>query len=278
MNFKILLVCLLFILSSCDNSEVRGFYSSHVDGDTRFEQSMEWNQQHGYSELDIPQNEYSLYLMGDSHVGGTKNLAAFFAEAIEKDATAAVLLGDLTSGHKEDYEKFAENLPSKEALTYFAIVGNHDLFFDGWKSYYATFGSSSYYFTANTPAGSDLYICLDSGGGTLGKKQFDWFKKLLETRRNNYRYCTVFSHNNLFSLGQGNSLTPMIEEVHVLLDLFTRYRVNIVGTAHDHEKNSLVLGNTTHIVVDDLQDEDEKNSYVRLTISEEKIDYSFIEL
>lgn len=279
MKIKILLSCLLFTLLSCGDSEIRGYFTSYESANTRFEQSLKWNERHDYSELNIDQNTYALHLMGDSHVGGTKNIDAFFKEAIDKDATAAILVGDLTSGHKEDYQILAEHLPSKNLLKYFPIVGNHDLFFDGWKNFYSIFGSSSYYFVANTPTASDLFICLDTGGGTLGNKQLKWFKKLLETNRKNYRYCTVFTHNSLFRLGLSANLPMIAEEVQVLLDLFIRHRVDLVATAHDHKENTVVLGNTTHIIMDDLKDDGSNNhTYLKLIFTEEKIDYSFIKL
>lgn len=279
MKIKSLLPCLLFILLSCDNSEIRGFFTSYESVNKRFEQSIRWNEQHGSSELNIDQNTYTLHLMGDSHIGGTKNIDAFFKESIDKGVTAVILAGDLTTGYKQDYEVLAEHLPSKDSLKYFTIVGNHDLYIDGWKSFYAMFGSSSYYFVANTPSSSDLFICLDTGGGTLGNKQLKWFKKLLETNRGNYRYCTVITHNNLFRLGSSPTLPLIAEEVQVLLDLFIRHRVNVVATAHDHNRNTAIFGNTTHIVMDDLQDDDgHKPTYLKLIFTEEKIDYSFIEL
>ncbi len=33
---------------------------------------------------------------------------------------------------------------------YFPIVGNHDLYFDGWKHFRSNFGTSSYLFVVNT--------------------------------------------------------------------------------------------------------------------------------
>ncbi len=278
MKIKTLLPCLLLTLLSCDDNEFRGFFTSYEDANKRFEQSLNWNKQYGYSELNLDKNTYALHLMGDSHIGGIKGINAFFKDAIDKEATAAVLLGDLTSGRKDDYDFFAENIPSKDLLMYFPIAGNHDLYFDGWKSFYSLFGSSSYYFVVNTPAASDLFICLDTGGGTLGDKQLKWFKKLLETKRKDYRYCNVFTHNSLFRLDSKSNLPLIGEEVQVLLDLFIRHRVDVVATGHDHKKNSTILGNTTHIIVDDLKDDNKNPNYLKLNFTEEKIDYNFIKL
>ena len=278
MNVKVLLPLLIFILSSCDKMEMRGFFTSYENVNQRFEQSLEWNNQHGHSEISIPENTYTIHAMGDSHVGGTENLDTFFKDARDKDATALVMAGDITTGHKEDYDLLSEHLPLEDSLMYFAIAGNHDLYFDGWKQFYSIFGSSSYLFVVNTPNESDLFICLDSGGGTLGDKQLDWFTKLLETSRNSYRYCIVFTHNNLFRFRPTASTNPMVEEIHVLLDLFTRYHVNMVVTAHDHKQNTGILGNTTHIIMDALQDVNNEASYLALSIAEENIDYSFVKL
>ena len=195
---EIILSFLIFIFTSCEKMEMRGFFSSYENVNSRFEQSDEWNSQNGHTEKTILQKAYQICVMGDSHVGATENLDKFFKAALDEDAKAVVMAGDLTNGHKEDYEVFSEHLPLKDSLMYFAIAGNHDLYFDGWKHFYSIFGSSSYFFVINTPEESDLFICLDTGGGTLGSKQLNWFKKFLEIRRSSYRYCVVFSHNNLF--------------------------------------------------------------------------------
>jgi len=278
MKIKIILPVLIFILSSCDKMEMRGFFTSYENANNRFEQSNEWNNQNGHSEISIPQRTYTINAMGDSHVGGTENLDTFFKNAQDENATAVVMVGDITNGHKEDYDVSSEHLPLIDTLIYFATVGNHDLFFDGWKHFYSIFGSSSYFFVINTPNQSDLFICLDTGGGTLGNIQLDWFKKLLETSRNNYRYCTVFTHNNLFRLRPTASTNSMVEEIQVLLDIFLRHNVNMVVTAHDHKRNTDILGNTNHIIMDALQDVNDKASYLKLSINEENIDYSFVEL
>ena len=272
---KIILPVLLLLLSSCDEFEFRGFVTSYESVNQRFEQSDEWNRVNGYTEINVEEETYTLNAMGDSHVGSTKNLDYFFNKSMEENTAAVVMVGDITTGHEDDYHVFEEHLPPKDSLLYFAVPGNHDLFFNGWKSFYSIFGPSVYYFVINTPSHSDLFICLDTGGGTLGNKQLEWFKKLLETERSNYRYCTVFTHNNLFRLRPTASTNPMVEEIRVLIDLFTKYKINMVVTGHDHLRNTAVLGNTSHIIMDALQDSNQAASYLQLSISEEDIGFSF---
>lgn len=278
LKLKILLPFLIIATSSCEKLDLKGILSTYVNADLRFEQSIEYNRMNGHTEISISQGSYTIYAMGDSHVGGIENLDRFFKNARDENAAAVVMVGDLTTGHKEDYDVISEHLPVKDSLMYFPIVGNHDLYFEGWKHFYSIFGSSSYFFVVNTADASDLFICLDTGGGTLGKKQLEWFKSLLETDRENYRYCTVFTHVNLFRLRPTTSTNPMVEELHVLVDLFTRHRVNMVVTGHDHNRNTDILGNTTHIIMDALQDINDRASYLKLSINEENVNYSFVEL
>lgn len=278
MNIKIILLFLTFILSSCDKKEILGFFTSYVNVNDRFEQSIEWNNQNAPFVINIPNTTYTIYAMGDSHVGGIDNLDIFFKNAQKEDATAVVMVGDLTKGHVEDYDLISKHIPLKDSLISFSVAGNHDLYFDGWKNYYPLLGSSTYFFIVNTPNESDLFICLDSGGGTLGNKQLDWFKTLLETKRHSFRYCTVFTHNNIFRLRSTKSTNPFVEEIYVLLDLFVRHNINMVVTGHDHKRNTTILGKTTHIIMDSLQDENDNASFLKIFINKENIDYSFSEI
>ncbi len=174
--------------------------------------------------------------MGDSHVGGTDNLTAFFDSAIASNIAAVVMAGDLTSGNEEDFVVFESTLPHQNTLVSFPIAGNHDLYFEGGR-HYAMFGSSSYTFSITTPVASDLYICLDTGGATLGPSQLSWLKEILTNERLNYRRCIIVTHNNLFRIRRTTSTTPQVEELSVLIELFAKHAVDMVITGHDHKKN-----------------------------------------
>jgi len=278
MKWKITLAFMTAAFISCDKFEMRGFFTSHESVDHRFEQSTEWNNQNGITQINIPQSTYTIMAFGDSHVGGTRNLKRFLNDARDNNTSAVVMTGDLTTGNKEDYDVFFNHMPLKDSLIYFPIVGNHDLYFEGWKQFYSYLGSSTYYFVINTPSESDLFICLDTGSGTLGNKQLNWFKKLLESDRKNYRHCIVFTHNNLIRARPTLTTNPMVEEVHVLLDLFLRYNVNMVVTGHDHKHNSTTFGNTNLITMDALLDSNDRAGYLKLSINELVIDYRFVKL
>ena len=262
-------------LSSCEKADLVGMFVSHELVNERFAQSMEWNADHAYQEITVPDNTYTVYAMSDSHVGGVVNLNRFLDDAQEAEATAVLMVGDLTTGNPEDYATFDQNMPDPDSIAIFPMIGNHDLYFNGWLEYYPLFGSTTYYFTISTPQGRDLFICLDSGSGTLGSDQLEWLKDILGNERPGYRYCIISTHCNLFRPRHTSSTNPVVEELYVLLDLFARHRVNMVITGHDHEKNADVLGNTTHIILDALKDDYEQAGYLTLSIDDEGIRYDF---
>jgi len=168
--------------------------------------------------------------------------------------------------------------PDFNLVHYFLLVGNHDLYFDGWKIFYNYFGSSTYYFTVQTPTNNDLYICLDSGSGTLGSKQLSWLKNVLSSKRANYRNCVVFSHVNFFRNRHKGSTNPPIEELYVLLDLFNQYKVNMVISGHDHIRFINNFGCTTYITTDGLLDSNPNASFLKLKVDNENLNYEYVKL
>ncbi len=272
------LFLLVFIFSACDKFEMRGFVRSYESADQRFKQSMDWNFNHPYKEIAIPVDEYSIFTMADSHVGGTENLDIFLSAAITENAAATVMVGDLTTGNTRDYMTFQDHLPAQDSLPSFQIIGNHDLYFDGWKQFYSQFGSTTYLFTVATPQASDLFIGLDTGSGTLGSDQLEWLKNILEYERPHYRKCILFTHNNLFRIRHTTSTNPFVEEVHELMELCVKHEIDMVITGHDHERNEVTFGNTIHITMDALQDESKNAGYFKLTMLQGKIKYEFVDI
>jgi len=267
---------LVMVLSGCDKFEMRGFVTGYESANDRFIESMQWNMDHPFRNIVVPSDEYTVFAMADSHVGGTKNLDYFIGQSLLEGAAATVMAGDITTGHKEDYEIFFKHLEERDFLQSFQIAGNHDLYFNGWREFYKRFGSTTYYFSIETPVGKDLYICLDTGSGTLGSLQLRWLKDVLRLERTKYRNCIVFTHNNLFRMRHTSSTNPFLEEIHVLMELCLEHQIDMVVTGHDHVKNELTFGNTVHITMDALEDISNNPGYFRINISAGKLDYEFV--
>lgn len=261
-----------------------GFYSCELDlsglvrstdrVEDRFLQSYEFKSLHPVENVLVTESDYTVVVASDLHVGETKNTEKLFDLYDASDYSAMILVGDLVSGKREDYEVF-KSLTDSVEKPLFLMAGNHDLYFDGWKSYYEFFGASTYHFTVTTPDTADLYICLDSGGGTLGKSQMDWLENLLLTERDNYRYCFVFSHVNMLRTRRTTSANPTVEETAYLIDLFTKNRVNMVINGHDHVQDAAKLGNTTYLITDAVVDSYEDAGYVLLSVDESSAGYEF---
>lgn len=272
------LLFIVLILVACDRFEMRGFIKTYESADERFEQSMDWNSRHPYKEIAVSSDDYLFFVLGDVHIGGTKNFDIFINEAIKNKAAAAVMNGDITNGHVEDFHTLQKHLPGQDSLISFQVAGNHDLYFDGWKTFYSLFGSSTYLFTVTSPVASDLFICLDTGGGTLGRKQLDWLKDILEKKRPDFRRCVIFSHNNFFRYRHSTSTNPQVEELYVLMDWCVKYNIDMVVGAHDHKKNVSKLGKTTFLTTDALVDGYKNAGYLKFFVKQGIIEYEFVNL
>jgi len=116
---------------------MRGFIAGYETVNERFEQSMTWNELHPFQTIVSSQDDYTIYVMGDSHLGSAENLNRFFKQAKNDQAIAAVMVGDLSTGSKDDYQFLKQNIPHRDSLRTFQLVGNHDLYFNGWQHFYS---------------------------------------------------------------------------------------------------------------------------------------------
>jgi predicted phosphodiesterase len=273
---KIEMVLLLFLCSfipACDDEAPPG------SANHRFYQSMEWNDMHQFQEIIIPADDYSILSIADIHAGGTVNLDLFIGKAKKTDPAAVVIVGDLTlMGAAEDFAEFERHIPVKDTLNCLFVAGNHDLYKDGWPEFFERFGSSTYYFTVKTPVAADLFICIETGGFSLGNKQLDWLKGILENNRPAFRRCFVLTHVNFFRTRRTTSTNPFPEEVKALLALFYKNNVDMVVAGHDHKHSFEQFGNTTYLIMDALEDDFQDAGYLKLKITNGKVSYSFEKL
>ena len=271
-----LLITVLMVSASCDDDFI--FLIPTESANYRFEQSEADNRKKSVSIISVTSEKYQILSVADSHLGTSKNLEHFFEISKNENPAAVILNGDITQGATSNYNDLEKCLPTGNFPKLFLIAGNHDIYFKGWDDYFARFGSSTYYFEIKTPVATDLVICLDTSGGTLGSKQLNWFEKLLETKRKNYRNCIVFTHNNFFREWHNPSTNPFIEEIHVMIQLFTKYNVEVVVTGHDHKNASVFFGKTLYLTQDAMHDKAEQASYLNLTVDGSKIEYCFIKI
>lgn len=164
-----LLVPLFFLIAACVSRSVwfERFQESKALSEPPIDTSL------------LDPDHFSFAFVGDLHVGGTDT--ARFRRILQKAQGAGdefiVLLGDLTDkGEAASYEAI------QIALSDFGwedrvlpLLGNHDIFTDGWKNYQSVFGSAHY----SVDMGNSRFIALDSADGILGKDQFEWLEHKL---------------------------------------------------------------------------------------------------
>lgn len=276
------------LLSSCyGNYDIVGMvYGQSPRSDERFENSMDYNQNAGYPTIVVPQDEYKVYYGTDMHVDTSWNHTTKWTTALRNDANCyfGIILGDIINAinHFEDFNKGVEYNPLTQAANkpLFATVGNHDLYYGQWKEYLKYWHTSTYYLTVKTPNYTDLFICMDSGDGTWGRKQFDWLRKLLaDMNRSDYRHVTVYTHTHLFKRdsSQGHTSNYALEETYEIADLLDKGGVEWYVSGHCHCRDIADYKNTKYIIVDALEEHESDVAYMVGTFGE-KLSYEFISL
>jgi 3',5'-cyclic AMP phosphodiesterase CpdA len=269
----------LFTMSGCyKDIDLGGFIRSKDNVNERFSQSLRWNAQNPSRIIYTDTDNYSMIIAADSHVGTTRNFKKLLGLSGVSEIAALFIAGDITTGKKEDYDVVKQLIDDADSVTCFLLAGNHDLYFEGWQIFYDYFGSSTYTVTVNTPLATDIYICIDTGGGTAGDKQLEWLKDILVKNRHNYRHCVIITHNNFFRNRYTTSTNPLVEELYVLLELFFEYDVNLVITGHDHKRYEEVFGPTTYITLDAAMDGLSYASYLKLVAADGQLDYQFTDM
>jgi len=276
--FSFILLILLVIPGCYKDVDYTGFIRSTDRVNKRFSQSIQWNNQNPDREIILNTNNYNLMVAADCHIGGTINFEKLLSISKAPETSSLFIVGDITTGRKEDYDIIKQILDETDSVSYFLITGNHDLYFDGWKTFFSYFGSSTYTVSIETPQAKDLYICIDTGGGTVGDKQLAWLRDILRNTRNNFRHCVVITHNNFFRNRFTTSTNPLVEELYVLLELFMEHHVNLVITGHDHQRYEEVFGTTTYITLDALIDGLSNASCLKIIVTDESTGYQFIKL
>jgi 3',5'-cyclic AMP phosphodiesterase CpdA len=122
---------------------------------------------------------FKFAMVGDLHVGGTDTarLERILDQAQAEGDEFIVLLGDIVDkGEEISFSAVQQVIQNKgynqKVIT---LLGNHDVFEEGWKFYKNLWGASHYV----VDAGNSRFIVLDTADGTLGKQQFDWLSEEL---------------------------------------------------------------------------------------------------
>lgn len=285
LNEAVLVLCSLFMLAGCASDDttldIAGMFSSNGEPvNTRFDQSIAYNATQPEIHLDMGSDTYTVYACSDSHATrqAHKNLDYFIEQYnAAPEPKLALHLGDLIDAQKNF--ACADSILNLANSHLFIAVGNHDLYFKQWSIYRDYFKTATYWFDTNNGGKKlDLFICLDSGDGTLGAKQTKWLRELLEQKsKEGYRRIIVFTHTHFWKLddSQGHTSNFGLEETYELASLFAQYGVEWVWSGHQHSRQSVIFRGVNYLVLDATQDKEKGQSYMMVDMGESAI-YHYI--
>ncbi|MDR2793887.1 MAG: metallophosphoesterase [Treponema sp.] len=225
---------------------------------------------------------YTVLILSDIHFGAHPDHpdlpeAKFFAWLDGQDANKTpafcLVLGDSAeAGTKEEYLQFKAFADKLETGAYdggangrkipvYSVVGNHDLYNNGWQYYtqYCKPYVSYYHFTTEKFS----WYALDSGSGTLGGSQL---KNLISKLKADPKPKIIFSHYPMY--GGGGNFYFSLSDPHeraALISAFAKYNVKIVLEGHQHPGSFYDFGSFKEYNVAAFRD---KQSWHLLTVNE----------
>ena len=294
LKYIALIVLAAVVWTGCDRLDVKGmFFSSGTHTEDRVAEWLAWNEEHPATVLTGVQDEYCVYVTSDIHITDeAPRVEAFLnAEYADPRAVFSIVGGDIANVRGEAPFRVMDSLlhlphphyhsPRPAEDTCFVIIGNHDIYFDCQEYYKKYFHTSTYTVTVQTVGGAqDLFVFLDSGNATHGRRQLAWLKEVLG-RRGEYRNVVVCTHTCLFRTSYNYSTTPAAnlpeDECYELLDLMQESRVNLFLMGHFHHKEQHTVGDVEYVMTDNLNEEKEVPNYLVVTCGE-RVSYEYKEL
>ena len=272
-------ICLA-AMSGCNQLDLAGLVMPTGDGvEKRFEHSQSMQADLKVGVVDASAN-YMFYVCTDPHINATYKNLDIFNNSLRNDSEASfgVILGDCTDtrSNLHTYMSVVRYDATKHRYDYniFHVLGNHDLFFNGWCDFRELVGPSVFWFEVVFPEGKDLYISLDTATGTLGYKQTQWFKSFLADNRHKYRHCIILTHTNFFYTDrtQSSSGNMPLEESLALIDFLGEHNVSLVLQGHDHYREDLTYDDVRYTVIGAISDEIEAPEYLKVYVGSDKVD------
>ncbi|MBP3383621.1 MAG: metallophosphoesterase [Tidjanibacter sp.] len=277
------LAAIAVALCGCDVYDIKGMFvpTSDLVG-VRFEQSLAKTGNKSVATIEASE-EYMFYVCTDPHVDGSHRNMTSFNDALRTDAKASfgIVLGDVIDriGMRPLYMESVAYDAERHTHNYpiFNVLGNHDLFFDGWAEHLELVGPSVYWWEVKFDGGSDLFIVLDSATGTLGAKQTKWLREFLANNRTRYRHCIISKHTNLFNTDntQSTSGNMPFEESFALFELLSRNNVTLVLQGHDHYREDLTYGGVRYTVVGTIKDASPDPEYLKVRVTPSGVEYEW---
>lgn len=273
---KLLLpLCLLCILfNSCKYDLYSAFYrANNTDARTK-----SCHKLLPEASPDATLDTYSVAVFSDIHFGAKNSIRheeAFLAWLQEcKDEgncpEFCICLGDIAEhGLKKEFEDYNAFVKKVETLLgdgkVYSVLGNHDLFNNGWQHYHSMVFPYESFYTFKTQTFS--WYCLDSASGSLGLKQYEKLEKLFAADPAPKIVMThIPAYSNPFdSLGYFSSQNTY--EADMLLTLYAKNNVKLVLNGHIHQPYTNDFNSFLEITVPGIN---ETGRWSVITVNEKK--------
>jgi predicted phosphodiesterase len=221
------------------------------------------------SDIVIGSSTFSFVVCGDIHTssGEVGILTSILEETSGGSDQFIVLLGDLVDWGKEDQYATLNSQLSRYTYPHgkYQVIGNHDVFFDGWDSYKKYFGPSVYSFSSETAK----FIVLDSANATLGLQQLDWLENELSSTTKDHIF--VFTHVGIYTGGLSSVFKlSSQDESYRLHYLLKKYGVSHVLAGHYHAEKQFEIDGIQYIISGGSSSgmlDSGPNHYKRITVS-----------
>lgn len=276
----------LLLATSCNRLDVAGmFFSSGTHTEDRVAEWLAWNDSHPAVVISDAPDQYNIYVCSDIHLEGNTDRVERFLRAEGADANGlfSIVNGDIANERGPRPFRQLDSLMRSDAAadTCFVTIGNHDIYFDCQQYFQQYFHTSTYTVTVQTIGGArDLFIFLDSGNATHGRRQLQWLREQLQ-HRDEYRHMVVATHTCLFRTSYNYSTTPAAnlpeEEYYELVDLMSRNKVSLFLMGHFHHKEEHTLGGVPYVMTDNLNEGHDTPSYLVVRCAD-KVSYRYEEL
>ncbi|MFM8313413.1 MAG: metallophosphoesterase family protein, partial [Deltaproteobacteria bacterium] len=191
--------------------------------------------------------QFTFLVASDIHMSGTdtSRLETILDAAKTNNDSFVVFLGDnIDKGEKNDFEtlkaKVAQYGFQEKAIF---LLGNHDVFYDGWSAFKDLIGPSHYSVTL----GNCRFIVLDSADGLIGEEQTEWLEEELKT--SGPVHTLVLSHYMPVVPGQRTylKLANEVESIQ-LMKMMSRFGVNAWLGGHYHSYIQEKIEGVTYLV------------------------------
>ncbi len=218
--------------------------------------------------------KYTVLIISDMHYGKSGHsqhedelLSWIDSLPASKRPAFCINLGDTADhglpGELDSFLAFESRLKQRIPNVY-NIVGNHDLYNSGWSGWKEKMYPHNSFYHFETSAFS--WYFLDSGSGTLGKRQMDEFEKVL---RNDSKQKIVSLHYPIYSDKISMLSCGTLQDEHEanrLVTLFLDNKVALVLDGHTHRYFRNDFGSFLELNVSTMM---KQCSFALVTVDEE---------